>query len=106
VGESDRDRWKLVRLDPREPTRDLAESLSHLPAATLCFHDADHSYLGQLDEFTRFWERLAPGGVLVADDVDASYALIDFAESSEAAPSLLIDGRKVVGVLRRERQSQ
>lgn len=99
VDDAERDSWDLVILDRHNPNRELSRRLRDLPAAGLCFHDADHGYLAQIEEFSQLWEKLATDGVLISDDVDASYALIDFSKTIGRQPSLLVDKRKVVGVL-------
>lgn len=99
LGDEERETWEFSLITRRRSTSSLAEHLARVPAADLCFHDAGHSYLAQYFDFARLWKKLTPTGVLVMDDVDASYAAIDFCQMVRKRPELLIDRRKTVGVL-------
>lgn len=97
-----RERWRLVVGDPHEPETAFLDLLGDVGGAIdMFFHDADHSYLGQLFEFENVWPRLSDGGVLVSDDVDLSYAFADFRRRVDAVGAVLLDGRKAIGLLRR-----
>jgi predicted O-methyltransferase YrrM len=65
------------------------------------FHDSDHSYRNQEHEYSVFYERLRPGGFLVSDDIDASYAFLDFCRRHSVRPGVLIAQRKLLGVVRK-----
>lgn len=41
-------------------------------------HDSDHSYRWRMFEYTTVRDRLKSDGILLSDDVDVSYAFIDF----------------------------
>jgi len=101
LSEQERSQWDLRVVNRLHTARSLATHMSDLPKADLCFHDAKHGYLAQYSDFFRLWEQLNPTGILVGDDVDASFALIDFCGSIRKRPDMLIDGRKVIGVLPR-----
>jgi predicted O-methyltransferase YrrM len=96
LSDADRAAWRFHHITE---DRTLQEYLAKLPQAGLCFHDADHEYLAQLSEFTAFWNQLTDDGVLVGDDIDASYAWIHFCESVGRSSEILLDRRKAVGVL-------
>jgi predicted O-methyltransferase YrrM len=98
---TDRSSWDFRLLARRKGTRELMRHLGCLPTADLCFHDADHNYLAQYVEFRRLWDQLSQVGLMVGDDVDASYALIDFCRLVQKTPEILIDGRKAVAVVSR-----
>lgn len=101
VGEPEGAHWRFRPVTRRHAATSLARQVLKLPAAGLCFHDAGHSYLAQRFDFKLLWEQLASDGVLVCDDVDASYALIDFCRSTSVTPEVLIDGRKAVALAAR-----
>jgi predicted O-methyltransferase YrrM len=61
-----RGRWELRLGDARDL---LPAALDELGEIELFFHDSLHSREHMLFEFEVAWQRLAPGGVLVADDV-------------------------------------
>jgi predicted O-methyltransferase YrrM len=101
LGSEERASWELRQVSYGRSGATLDTQLTGLPAADLCFHDGDHQYLGQRAEFERLWKQLNPEGVLVCDDVDASHALMDFVEAVGEAPEILVDRRKVVGIVMR-----
>jgi hypothetical protein len=88
-------------IDPRDSLRDLERQLAELPLAGLCFHDADHGYLAQYFEFSCLWSHLTETGVFVGDDIDGSFAMIDFCRARDIEPDVLVDGRKAIGVIPR-----
>jgi predicted O-methyltransferase YrrM len=61
-----RDRWELRLGDARDL---LPRALEEVGAIELFFHDSLHTREHMLFEFETAWPFLAPGGVLVADDV-------------------------------------
>jgi len=105
LSETERRAWHFRLVDRKRAPSSLADQLAKLPTADFCLHDAGHGYLPQYLEFTLLWQKLAEDGVLMCDDVDASYALIDFCHSARVRPEILIDARKAVAlVARRGRQ--
>ena len=98
---SEREDWDFRLVDRWRSGQSLVDQLAALPKADICFHDADHGYLAQSFEFARLWEQLTDGGLLISDDVDLSFALIDFCAPDGKRPDILIDGRKAIGVLQR-----
>lgn len=101
LSEDERASWDFRLIDHSRAGSSLVTHLAALPQADICFHDADHDYLAQYFELGRLWEQLTATGILISDDVDESYALIDFCESGGKRPEILIDGRKAVGILHR-----
>lgn len=105
LDENERSLWHFRLIDRDASTESLLKQLASLPEADLCFHDGDHSYLAQYFELGKLWDQLSEQGVMVVDDVDASYALIDFCALIRKRPDVLIDGRKAVAVLPRQAPS-
>jgi predicted O-methyltransferase YrrM len=101
---TDAGRWILRMVDTADPGS-FERVISTLPDIDLFFHDADHGYASQMREFRSIWPRLRPGGFLASDDVDASYAFIDFTEESGVRPMILIDRRKIMGAVIKGTQS-
>jgi predicted O-methyltransferase YrrM len=100
---ADRERagWDFRVIDRKRSTHDLLRHLADLPPSGLCFHDAGHKYIAQHFDYTQLWGHLERGGAFVSDDIDASYAFIDFCRQYGQTPEVLIDSRKAVGVLAR-----
>jgi predicted O-methyltransferase YrrM len=102
LNEDERSYWDFRLVDKWKAGASLVRQLEEIPRADVAFHDGDHGYLAQYFELSRLWEHLnAPKGVLVSDDVDVSYAFIDFCREVPGTASVLIDGRKALGVMTR-----
>lgn len=95
-----RHRWTYVRGSSRRRLPGLLEQLGQLQ---LFVHDGLHTAENMAFEFDRVWPRLAEGGAVVADDVDANLAFVDFAQRVDRKPLLLGEEVKegVVGLVRR-----
>lgn len=94
-----RGRWTL-HVGPSEALlADLARTVAPIDVFV---HDADHTYDGQYEEFTRVWPHLGAGAALISDDV-ANRAFLDFAQHVGAHPYLVArpDQRAAVGLLRK-----
>jgi predicted O-methyltransferase YrrM len=95
------DRWSRLIFDDRRPDfRVLSERLAPFVPFDIFFHDGDHRFLGQMLDYKLAAEHLAPLGLLVSDDIDASSAWLD-AASLGILPNkrlLLIDKRKAIGI--------
>jgi len=100
VESNERSMWDFQLIDRN--AKGLLAHLATLPKADLCLHDAGHGYLAQYFEFGRLWEQLNASGLLIGDDVDTSYGLIDFCRVTRKQPEILVDRRKAVAVLSRD----
>ena len=92
----DRRRWRLHVIDIGDHDAFVA-LVDDLPSLDLFFHDGGHDYAQQTIEFHTTWRKLRPGGVLLSDDVEWSYAFLDFTRAVDARPLMMMDIRKVVG---------
>jgi predicted O-methyltransferase YrrM len=95
---SDRTRWTLHVVSPDGP-EGCSGMIERLGRIDLFLHDGNHDRAYQAAEFAAAWEQLTPGGVLVSDDADWSYALLDFVAERGLAPVMLMDRRKVLGLV-------
>ena len=77
----------------------VAAAIRSVGPIDIFLHDSDHRYGPQLSEYTTAWRALRPGGILMSDDIDWSYAFIDFANDHDDATIMMLDTRKVVGLL-------
>ncbi|MCI4363525.1 MAG: class I SAM-dependent methyltransferase [Thermoplasmata archaeon] len=96
-----RDRWDLRILPARRPAPAFERAMEGLERIGLFLHDSDHSYEWMELEFRSAWGKLAPGGFLAADDIDWSYAFIDFARKVGVQPYVLVEASKPFGILAR-----
>jgi predicted O-methyltransferase YrrM len=91
-------RWHLHLTHRGAPLDAIAEEVGDLD---LFFHDSHHSYDTQMGEFIPAWRHLRPGGLLITDDADHSFAFVDFCKREAHQSMVLLDRRKVTGVMRR-----
>ena len=94
-------RWQLVVLPARGRAAALRAALGPAAPLDVFLHDSDHSYPWQMFEYREAWNVLAPGGWLLSDDIDASYAFLDFGRRIGLRPDILVGSRKLFGVLRK-----
>jgi predicted O-methyltransferase YrrM len=95
---SNKDFWRLHVTNGT--ARAFHAILKNVGPIDIFYHDSDHEYRPQMAELRGAISALSPGGVLLSDDVDWSYAFLDFCTTSGARPSFLVDSRKVLGAVR------
>lgn len=100
LGPEERGRWTLHVLPAAQPGPALTDVLATLPTVDLAFLDADHSYPGQTREYEAVRAKLRPGAWLVSDDVDWSYAFLDFCGRAHTRPTVLVSESKASGFVR------
>lgn len=64
----------------------LPELLCELSRVDIFIHDSLHTYRNMLWEFQAVWPSLAPGGLLIADDVNFNQAFADFVKAKARTP--------------------
>lgn len=84
-----------------EAQRDFSDLVERLDKIDIFYHDSDHSYDHQLFEYSTVWEKLPDGGILVSDDINWSYAFLDFCVSVERVPYVLSDTQKFAGFIQK-----
>lgn len=73
-----RDRFESLVGDAKDLLPPLIDRLDHVD---LFFHDSDHTYAHMMFENEQALRKLAPGGVILADDVSWNSSLWDFADT-------------------------
>lgn len=76
----------------------LEDEVGELQDVDVWFSDADHSLAWQRAEWELALKTVCPGGLVVADDIDATPAWSEVTKGRPAAA--LVDTRKVTGVVR------
>lgn len=79
--------------------KSFSEILNSIPSVDMFVHDSDHTYGWQLFEYKAAWEAMTPNGILLSDDVDHNLSFYDFCIKSKKTPLLLVDTRKVSGLI-------
>jgi predicted O-methyltransferase YrrM len=104
LNSAERQFWKLHVLPLPVRKRQFEAILDELPPIDLILQDSDHRYRWTHFELEKVLPKMAPGGLCLCDDTERSYAIPDIAKTSGLDLSLLLDVRKVFGVLAREPQ--
>jgi len=99
LNENEKPDWALKKLDPSNLRGSFLRTLEKIGSIDLFLHDSDHSYLWQIFELQSMQSKMLSNSIIIADDVDASYAFIDFSRKVGTKPIFLLDKRKVLGVL-------
>ena len=96
--DEDREHWKLHVLGSPQ-RRSFSNILESASPIDLFIHDSDHTYGWQMFEYRIAQKALGQHGILLSDDIDHSLAFVDFCAENNRDPILLIDTRKVTGLL-------
>lgn len=96
-----RARWDLRVLPAQGRSARFKADMPRLAPIDLFLHDSRHTYRWQLMEYRAAWSSMPPGAILASDDIDDSFAFLDFARTARTAPMILVGARKVFGVLRK-----
>jgi len=97
-GERLRARWSYIKGTSR---RRLPRLLAMLPRIDVFIHDSMHSDRNMTFEFDLIWQHLRPGGILVADDVDASTAFYEFTQRHGDCPYCICAAEPMAPDMRR-----
>lgn len=99
-------RWELVVL-PQSGTRAAFRArLQQLRPVDIFLHDSDHTYGWQMFEYRLGYDALRPKGLLLSDDVDGSFAFIDFVTGLPARSYVCVGSRKVMGLVEKPRTDE
>ena len=82
-------------------THPFVKIMDEIGEIDMFLHDSNHAYWNQLTEYRIAWDHLAPGGLLVSDDVNWSQAFLHFCQENSLKPVVLADGTKFAGVVRK-----
>ena len=93
-------RWQLEVLPERGRQKALRDILARHSNYQVFVHDSDHSEKWQRFEYEVASEVAGPDAILCSDDVEASPAFVDFCISRGLQPILLLDGCKVMGLVK------
>jgi predicted O-methyltransferase YrrM len=97
--------WRLHVLKLSDLKRSFLQILEALPPVDCFLHDSDHSYPWQSFELNAVMKKLTPEAVLAFDDCDSCFAFIDHCQALGVRPVVLVEKRKVFGLVFREQQA-
>lgn len=103
IPEALKSRWSLLVGADREK---LPVALSSVKKLQLCHYDSDKSVAGRVFAYPLLWQTLAPGGLLISDDIADNLEFLRFGERCGVSPIIVrvieTNGKaKFIGILRR-----
>jgi hypothetical protein len=99
LSDEERERWRLHVLQAKSLKRSFSQIIESLPPVNLFLHDSDHTYPWQSFELQAALKKLSPGAVLASDDCDGCYAFLDLCQQANLRPVILVETRKVFGLI-------
>jgi predicted O-methyltransferase YrrM len=99
LADQERDRWSLHVLDVDNLKRSFTQILEKLPSLDLFLHDSDHTNAWQTFELAAAMRKVSPGGVVLSDDCDGCYAFLDVCRNTGLRPVVLVERRKIFGLI-------
>ena len=97
IAEDEKKRWDLNILPRRRRKKVFRDTMKKYGDVDIFIHDSNHFYYWQMFEYKTVWEYLKSGGLLLSDDVDSSYAFLDFCKKTVNKPIFISDSRKIFG---------
>ena len=101
LSEREKREWHLSVLPNRNKKDHFRAKLKEIGNVDIFIHDSNHFYYWQTFEYASVWGYIKSGGFLLSDDVDSSYAFLDFCKEIKGTPFFLFDGRKMFGIIRK-----
>jgi hypothetical protein len=82
---------------------ELENAIADIEPMDFVHYDSDKSASGRLWAYALMWEGLAPGGLLMSDDIGDNFSFLQFAEQRGVAPLVVggPDGAKFSGILKK-----
>ncbi len=96
--EGDKERWQLIVLK-KNYKKEMESSINNLPWVDLFIHDSDHSFKWQDFEYNLVSSKLNENSVFLSDDIDGSYAFIEYCKKTKSKPQYLVEPAKVFGAI-------
>lgn len=89
----ERKKWNLIILDKRNARMEFYKAIEGVGNIDIFLHDSDHSYKNQFFEYSVVFPKITGKGYLLSDDVDSSYAFLDFTRINKLKQYYLITNK-------------
>jgi len=96
--EEEKKNWELIVLSKPSKAK-FIKAISQIGKMDIFLHDSDHSFNWQRIEYNSAYIQIRPNGFLMSDDIDSSYAFLDFVEKNKCQAFVLFDKRKMFGIV-------
>ena len=92
--------WTL-RILERPFKRSFRRLLADIDSVDVFHHDSNHDFRWQTFEYSEAFPKIRKGGLFLSDDIDGSYAFLDFVAQRNLSAAALVETRKVLGATKR-----
>jgi hypothetical protein len=96
LSDSERGAWNLHIISAKRPR--AFKDVVALITPDLFFHDSNHLYYWAHFEYATIRGQLGERCLITSDDVDKSFAFLDFCSTGSLAPAFLLDRWKLFGI--------
>ncbi len=96
LSDGERDAWNLHIIPAKRP-RAFADVVARI-TPDLFFHDSNHLYYWAHFEYETIRGQLGERCLITSDDVDKSFAFLDFCSTESLTPAFLLDRWKLFGI--------
>lgn len=93
-----KNRWDFVLLK-RDDKSQFKKFINNFDKIDIFFHDSDHSYWWQTLEYNLSFKHLKNYGLLISDDIDNSYAFLDFVRKNTLEFNSFFNTGSMAGVI-------
>jgi len=90
--------WQFHLLDAAKANHQIENQVQRIAKPAVWLHDSNHGYRWQKFEYLLAMKSLKNGGILISDDIDASPAWAEMAESVFRKSYIIFDSRKFIGI--------
>jgi predicted O-methyltransferase YrrM len=101
VEESLKNRWQLKIINLENAKQEFEQIVNFIESIDLFIHDSDHSYQGQMSEYKAVYPKISAEGIFASDDIDLSWAFVDFCKEKTVKPFFLVSATKIFGLFPR-----
>lgn len=93
-----KNRWEFVLLK-RDNKNSFEKFINNIDKIDIFIHDSDHSYWWQMLEYAASWYRIRKDGLLISDDIDNSYAFLDYIKENKLEFNSFFNTGSIVGII-------
>ena len=98
LNKGERTKWDFRLLQKKTAISSFEKDVNRLEKIDVFFHDSYHIYKHQLAEYNIAFKKIK-NGYIISDDVNFSYAFLDFLKSNGLLGKFLITKTNVVGIV-------
>lgn len=91
--------WRII---PYSDRKALPRALKIYPEIDICHYDSDKSVRGRLFAYSRLWNALRLGGILISDDIGDNLAFAYFCKVIKGKPIVVKFKARYIGILFKE----